>query len=107
MRSRLLTFAVLGSALAAALSGAAPAKAEESRQCRDRADVLKHLGAKYKEAPVAVGVTSTGGLIEVLSSGEDGTWTIIVTAPTGLSCLMAAGEGWTPLVAQALDKPEA
>lgn len=107
MRLPLPTFAALGAGLAAALAAAAPAAAEESRQCRERTEVLQHLGAKYKEAPVAVGVTSTGGLIEVLSSGEEGTWTIIVTAPSGLSCLMAAGESWTPLAEQTANGPEA
>ena len=52
------------------------------------------LANKYKEAPVAVGVTNTGGLVEVYSTGDGNTWTIIVTTPQGMSCLVAAGEGW-------------
>jgi hypothetical protein len=95
---KLMTFAALASGLAAALAGVQGAKADEQgAQCRDRDKVLAHLAGKYQEAPVAVGVTSTGGLVEVLSSGDGGTWTIIVTSPTGLSCLMAAGDGWRPL----------
>lgn len=95
---KLMTFAALASGLAAALAGVQAAKADDQgAQCRDRDQVLEHLAGKYKEAPIAVGVTSTGGLVEVLSSGDGGTWTIIVTSPTGLSCLMAAGDGWRPL----------
>ena len=39
-------------------------------------------------------MTNTGGLVEVLTDGKGGTWTIIVTTPQGMSCLVAAGEGW-------------
>jgi hypothetical protein len=60
--------------------------------------VLSLLASKYKEAPVAVGVTNTGGLVEVLSSGDGATWTIIITTPEGWSCLVAYGEGWRGLV---------
>ena len=61
---------------------------------------------KYREAPVAVGVTHNGGLIEVLSTGEGQTWSIIITSPQGMSCLVAAGEGWRMVEALAQD-PEA
>ncbi|MFQ6017544.1 MAG: hypothetical protein ACE5KF_05055 [Kiloniellaceae bacterium] len=64
------------------------------QQCDQRENVIGHLAKKYHEAPVAIGVTSTGGLVEVLSTGNGDTWTIIVSKPDGLSCLVAAGEGW-------------
>jgi hypothetical protein len=51
-------------------------------------------------------VTNSGGLVEVLSDGKGGTWTIIVTTPQGMSCLVAAGEGWRNMEQIAL-KPEA
>ncbi len=63
-------------------------------QCDQRDSVLQLLSKKYKEAPVAIGVTNTGGLVEVLSTGSGSTWSIIVTTPNGMSCLVAAGEGW-------------
>jgi hypothetical protein len=63
-------------------------------QCNTRDSVLSLLANKYKEAPIAAGVTNTGKLVEVLSTGDGNTWTIIVTKPGGLSCLVAAGEGW-------------
>ncbi len=103
---RLFTLAALASGLAAALTGAQDAEAAPAT-CKQRDEVLQHLSGKYSEAPVALGVTNTGGLIEVLSSGEDGTWTIIVTSPSGLSCLMAAGEGWRPLEQAQAAGPEA
>lgn len=62
--------------------------------CADRDDVLAQLFEKYKEAPSAVGVASNGGLIEVLTSTDGATWTIILSMPNGNSCLLSAGEEW-------------
>ncbi len=62
--------------------------------CSPRSDVLGHLAKKYGEAPVAIGVTNKGGLLEVLTSGDGDTWTIIVSMPNGTACMVAAGEGW-------------
>ncbi len=59
--------------------------------------MLGHLAKKYGEAPAAVGVTNKGGLIEVLTSSDGLTWTIIVSMPGGTSCLVAVGEGWRVL----------
>lgn len=70
------------------------ASAQRQPQCNDRDNVLELLAKKYKETTIAAGVTNTGGLIEVLSDQKSGTWTIIVTSPRGMSCLVAAGEGW-------------
>ena len=69
----------------------------QAQQCDQRARVLGHLAQKYKEAPVAIGLTSTGGMVEVLTTGDGGTWTIILSNPNGTSCLVAAGEGWRGL----------
>ena len=59
---------------------------------KDRSTFLWHLGASYSEAPVAMGLVNNGSVIEVLSSQGGGTWTIIVTKPNGLSCIVASGE---------------
>lgn len=69
-----------------------PASAQMA--CGDREEIIERLSGKFSEAPVAMGLSNTGGVIEVLSSAEGGTWSIIVTDPNGLSCLLAAGEYW-------------
>ncbi|MEM7224645.1 MAG: hypothetical protein AAF495_16820 [Pseudomonadota bacterium] len=76
-------------------------------QCNDRDSVIALLASKYKEQPVALGVTNTGGLVEVLSTDKGDTWTIIVTTPQGLSCLVAAGEGWHAIEQTVSLEPEA
>ena len=62
--------------------------------CGQRDKIVKWLAVKYKEAPIATGVSSQGSLIEVLSTHDGETWTVIVTSPDGNSCLIANGQGW-------------
>lgn len=65
-------------------------------QCGERDQVHELLAKKFKEVPIAMGVTNTGGLIEVLTS-KTGSWTMLLIAPSGKACLVAAGEGWRTL----------
>ncbi len=46
----------------------------------------------YQEEIVAFGPTNNGSLIEVLGNSE--TWTLIVTMPNDISCIVATGEAW-------------
>ena len=39
---------------------------------------------------------NNGGVLEVLSS-EKGSWTILVTMPNGVSCMLATGQSWEAL----------
>ena len=61
--------------------------------CSDRGKFLDHLSDGYKEAPVAMGLASNGSVLEVLAS-DKGSWTIILTMPNGVSCVVASGEAW-------------
>ncbi len=85
---------------------ASTAIAQSQPQCNERDNVLELLAKKYQETPIAAGVTNTGGLVEVLTDHKSGTWTIIVTTPQGMSCLVAAGEGWRNMEQISLE-PEA
>ncbi len=72
----------------------APAEAAAQTACSPRDNVVGLLAKKYGEAPVAIGVTNKGGLVEVLTTSDGNTWTIIVSMPNGTACMVAAGEGW-------------
>ena len=87
---------MLGKVVAAATLVTAfslPAAAQQQQPaCAKRGDVLKHLSAKYTEAPVALGLANNGGVVEVLSSKTGSSWTIIITMPNGPTCMVAAVE---------------
>ena len=76
---------------------AALAVVQRAPACNPRANVLKVLARRFGEALVATGLTSKGSMIEVLRASDGGTWTIIVTFPNGVSCLVASGKGWRDL----------
>ncbi len=73
------------------LLGSDPALAQAV--CGTRTSLLKQLHGSYNETPVAMGLAANGSVVEVTRS-ETGTWTILLTNPRGLTCLMAAGEHW-------------
>ncbi len=75
-------------------STALPALAAEQPTCGQRAELLRELGRQYAESPVAMGSANNGGVIELLQSRGGSSWTIIVTMPNGIACLLAAGESW-------------
>jgi hypothetical protein len=45
-----------------------------------------------------MGLSSTGSMLEVLTSPAGISWTIITTLPNGMSCLVAAGENWESMM---------
>ena len=81
---------------AAAFATALSLPAMAQTVCGERTKFLDHLSHGYKEAPAAMGLVSNGALLEVLVS-KQGSWTIIVTRPNGMSCVVAAGEAWEEL----------
>lgn len=89
-------------ALIVSLVIAAPTEAQMA--CAARSELITRLGGQYSEAPVAMGLANNGGVLEVFSSPEGSTWTILVTDTNGISCLVAAGEYWGPAGEKKADK---
>lgn len=85
------TRSLILAAAALAVTGA-PALAEQA--CSEHKTVLGQFASTYKEAPVAGGLTRDGHLLQVLSSGDIGTWTIVLSKPDGETCVVMAGEAW-------------
>lgn len=87
---------VLTLALTLALALAAPALASPP-VCGERDVALRMLSEKYDEQPEAVGLGDGGHLYEILVSEDRETWTILVTTPQGVSCMVASGRAWLEL----------
>lgn len=68
--------------------------AEAQSVCGKRDDIITQLERKYGETRRSVGVQQGRGVVEIFASAETGSWTILVTDPRGMSCLMAAGEAF-------------
>lgn len=85
-------------ALLAAMA-AAPARAQDAPPgiCFPRQDLLAALEKKFQEAPAGVGLSSGGYLVELLRTGDGGTWTLLMVGPGGQACVVDAGENWREL----------
>lgn len=82
--------------LALALSVAAlPATAQTSqRNCAAREAVLDRLATSFGEARQSIGLAQNNAVVETFASEETGSWTITVTLPSGLTCLVASGQAF-------------
>jgi hypothetical protein len=69
-------------------------EASAQNACFERGALIKHLDGKFKEAPVAAGLAANGSVLEVFTSPDGVTWTIVLTQPNGATCVMASGESW-------------
>ena len=65
--------------------------------CVPRPDIIKRLGYKYKETTIGLGIANNGGVLELLTTKTGNTWTILITMPNGISCMVASGEDWQNL----------
>lgn len=67
----------------------------EGAICAERADLVAQLTQNYGEHRQAAGLAGGDGLVELFASPETGSWTITVTGPDGIACLLAVGEHFT------------
>jgi len=67
------------------------------RNCAPRDVVVKRLSEKYGESRQSIGIGQQGVVMETFASSDTGTWTITVTTPTGLTCLVASGQSYEKL----------
>ena len=84
-------FAILTTVLALGLAASAAA---QGQNCGERTAVLKRLADGYGESRQSIGMAPQGRVVEVFASLETGTWTITVTMPNGMTCLVASGHAY-------------
>lgn len=102
-----MKWSLIAASAALAAIGVAPT-AYAAAPCQERGAVLNKLAKSYAETPVAIGMASNGGVLEVLATEADtGSFTIIVTMPNGMSCMLASGKHFELLPAERLAKGDA
>lgn len=93
------TRSFLFAAFAVVVAACQPAAAQQApagTMCGERAAVLERLERVYGEHPY-IRALGTAGVIEVLGNTQTGTFTVIVTVPSGATCLVDAGEAFERL----------
>ncbi len=88
-------FAVVAFAFALLLQTAPTVKAQPVCMAHDEFRVELHRN--FSEAPVAIAIANNGALIELYAKRDKSSWTLVMTRPGGLSCVLVAGEDWNEL----------
>ena len=83
--------------IAAALLTVPFAGNAQGQNCGNRDTVVERLTTKYGESRQSIGMAPKGRVVEVFASTETGTWTITVTMPNGITCLVASGQSFENL----------
>ncbi|WP_425043262.1 hypothetical protein [Primorskyibacter sp. S87] len=71
--------------------------AQSGRNCTARDTVLSKLAKDYGETRQGIGLGTQGSVVEIFASLQTGSWTITVTLPSGVTCLIAAGQSYEAL----------
>jgi len=64
--------------------------------CENRESIVVKLQEMYNESHVASGLESGSKMVEIWT-GENGSWTILITRASGISCVVASGNNWMSL----------
>lgn len=92
-RMKLFNLGVLTAAAALYLLSTSDIAAQ-SRNCAPRDAVVERLAEGYGETRQSVGLGANNAVVETFASAETGSWTITVTMPGGLTCLVASGQSY-------------
>ncbi|MEM8788372.1 MAG: hypothetical protein AAGE76_08920 [Pseudomonadota bacterium] len=79
-----------------AASAAMPLAAQQGgdSKCGPRDQMTERLGVKFGEQLHSGGLTGPTKLLEIWTSEDSGSWTILLTDADGTSCIVAAGNDW-------------
>lgn len=94
---KILHLGALTAAAALYIASTTDASAQNSRNCGPREVVLDRLAQGYGETRQSIGLGANNAVVEVFASQDTGTWTITVTTPNGLTCLVASGQSFETL----------
>ncbi|MFU8776107.1 MAG: hypothetical protein ACNA7M_00360 [Roseovarius sp.] len=73
---------------------APPPAHAQAMTCLPRADLVAALEERYNEHLAGGGMQSPQQLLEIWSSDQTGSFTVFVTRPDGVSCVVATGQHW-------------
>jgi hypothetical protein len=84
---------------------APPAFAQQ--KCGPRDQLVVQLTDKYHEVSRGIGLTSATQVVEFWASEKTGSFTVLVTYPNGMTCILAAGQNWIEKPVLAVNKDPA
>lgn len=79
---------------------APPVAAQAQSTCAKRDIVMSQLSERYGETRRGMGIAANNSVMEMFAAADTGTWTITVTMPNGMTCLVASGQGFETMADQ-------
>lgn len=92
-----------GSGLAAPTADALPG---QPALCSEHRRISDLLARRYAEQPLSLGLGDDGSVLELFTSEDGESWTMLRVTPDGRSCVVATGRSWQRLRA-GTGEPEA
>ena len=71
-----------------------PVPLHAAPQCAPHDIVATSLATQFGEARRAMGLAQDNTVMELYAAPDTGTWTLTVTLPGGMTCLVAAGKNF-------------
>lgn len=90
-------FSAVSLGLGLALVTASQPLLAQSSNCAPRQSVVDRLSERFGESRQSIGLASGDRVVEMFASTETGTWTLTMTLPTGLTCIIGAGQAFERL----------
>lgn len=81
------TALVFGMAALAPPAAAAP--------CGPREEIVTYLADKYQEVRRGAGLSSATRVVELWSSAQTGSFSILLSYSNGIACVLATGSNWS------------
>ena len=80
----------------------ATSSAMAQTNCGNHDDIVSKLANEYSETRVGIGLNDNGRVLELFAS-PTGTWTILITPPKGLTCMVETGQSWETIPTQTVN----
>ena len=90
MFKRIVSSALVFGVVALAL----PAHAQSALKCHPREQLVQALESRYNESLDSMGLQGPELLLEIWSAKDTGSFTVLITKPNGISCVVASGNNW-------------
>lgn len=94
---RIFNLSALTAASVLYLVATTEVSAQSQPNCGPRDVVIQRLAEGYGETRHSIGLGGNNSVVETYASPETGSWTITVTRPNGITCLVASGQQFEAL----------
>ena len=87
--------ALVGAAMAGLTTFAPASLSAQGNNCAPRDVIVTRLSDKFSEALSGGGMQNAKTLLEVWTSEETGSFTVLVSYANGMSCIVSSGHNWS------------